>query len=70
MTADDQRHALGVRLREVRLAAGLSATALGRAAGRSGPYVTEVERGERRPSPGGHLSNRAKVANNASTNAD
>ena len=52
MTTDDQRHALGARLRQRRSAAGLSAEALGRAAGRSGPYLREIERGERRPSPG------------------
>ncbi len=52
MTTDDQRHALGARLRDLRDAAGISAAALGRAAGRSGPFLTEVERGERRPSPG------------------
>lgn len=52
MSADDQRKALGARVRELRTASGMSAAALGRVAGRSGPYVTEVERGERRPSPG------------------
>jgi len=52
MSTDDQRHALGARLRRLRTAAGMSAAELGRVAGRSGAYPTEIERGERRPSPG------------------
>lgn len=52
MSTDDRRKVLGIRLRELRRAAGLSAAALGLAAGRSGDFLRQVERGERRPSPG------------------